>query len=127
MAEVPYDAEAGVHANVGGRVQSEGRPVPRLYACGWSKRGPRGTIGTNRACGVETAAAVLADLATLPAPSGDAEALLNRLALTRGQPLDYAAWRRIDAAERSRGQAAGKPREKFVKIGEMLAAAREAA
>ena len=127
MAGIPYDAEAGIHANIGGRVQAEGRPVPGLYACGWSKRGPRGTIGTNRACGVETAEAVLADLATLPAPSGDGEALLRRLALTRGQPLDYAAWRRIDAAERSRGLAAGKPREKFVTLGEMLAAAREAA
>lgn len=127
MTGVPYDSEGGVHANVGGRVHAEGVPVPGLYACGWSKRGPRGTIGTNRACGVETAEAVLADLAALPAPSGDAEALLARLASEKGPTVDYAAWRRIDMAERSRGQAAGKPREKFVTLGEMLAVASEAA
>ncbi len=123
----PYDADAGIHANVGGRLQADGAVVPGLYACGWSKRGPRGTIGTNRACGVETAEAVLADLAALPTPSGDAETLLARLAAGKGRRIDYAAWRRIDAAERSRGQAVGKPREKFVTLGEMFAIAGEAA
>ncbi|MEH3119792.1 MAG: hypothetical protein PGN25_19975 [Methylorubrum populi] len=111
-------------------VSSIGRrtaPLPGLYACGWSKRGPRGTIGTNRACGVETAEAVLAGLTALPTPAADAEVLLTRFALRKGQTLDHAAWRRIDAAERSRGQAAGKPREKFVTLGEMLAAADAAA
>ncbi|MGU3466300.1 FAD-dependent oxidoreductase [Methylobacterium sp. C33D] len=124
---VPYDAKAGIHANDGGRVLADGVPVPGLYACGWSKRGPQGTIGTNRACGVETAGAVLADLAALPRPLQDADALVRRLAAAKGQTVDYAAWRRIDAAERRRGQAVGKPREKFVTLGEMLAVADEAA
>lgn len=124
---VPYDAGTGTHANVGGRLQADGGAVPGLYACGWSKRGPRGTIGTNRACGVETADAVLADLAALPTPSQDAEAVLGRFAARKGPTVDYAAWRRIDAAERSRGQATGKPREKFVTLSEMLAIAGEAA
>jgi len=124
---VPYDAAAGVHANLGGRIQAAGVPVPGLYACGWSKRGPRGTIGTNRACGVETAAAVLADLAALPAPIGNADALVTNLATRTSHIIDYAAWRRIEAAELARGQAAGKPREKFVTRAEMLAIAGEAA
>jgi ferredoxin/flavodoxin---NADP+ reductase len=124
---IPYDAQAGVHANFGSRIVTDGAPVPGLYACGWSKRGPRGTIGTNRACGVETAAAVLADLADLPAPIGHADALVASLAERTGCRIDYAAWRRIEAAERARGQAAGKPREKFVTRAEMLAVAGEAA
>ena len=45
---MPYDSWRGVHANVGGRVTTEDAVVPGLYVCGWSKRGPSGTIGTNR-------------------------------------------------------------------------------
>ncbi|QDI82324.1 pyridine nucleotide-disulfide oxidoreductase [Methylorubrum populi] len=127
MPGVPYDAQAGVHANVGGRIVMDGAVVPGLYACGWSKRGPLGTIGTNRACGVETASALLADLATLPVPIGNADALMAGLARRTGQIVDYAAWRRIEAAETARGLAAGKPREKFVTRAEMLAVAGEAA
>lgn len=127
MAGIPYDARAGVHANLGGRIVTDGVPVPGLYTCGWSKRGPHGTIGTNRACGVETATAVLADLATLPVPIGNADALVAGLAERAGHSIDYAAWRRIEAAETARGQAAGKPREKFVTRAEMLAVASEAA
>ena len=124
---VPYDAWAGIHVNLGGRIQAEGVPVPGLYTCGWSKRGPHGTIGTNRACGVETATALLADLASLPAPIGNADALFASLAKRTGHILDYAAWRRIEAAEAARGRAVGKPREKFVTRAEMLAVAGVAA
>ncbi|MCP1550287.1 MULTISPECIES: FAD-dependent oxidoreductase [Methylorubrum] len=127
VAGIPYDAQAGVHANLGGRIVTDGVPVPGLYTCGWSKRGPHGTIGTNRACGVETAAAVLADLATLPFPVGSADALVASLAERTGHTIDYAAWRRIEAAETARGQSVGKPREKFVTRAEMLAVAGEAA
>lgn len=127
MPGVPYDGDAGTHANVGGRVTEAGVPVRGLYVCGWSKRGPRGTIGTNRACGVETAAAVMADLAGLPEPIADADAFVARLAWRNGRMVDYAAWRRIDVAEIARGQTSGKPREKFVTLIEMLAAADTAA
>ncbi|MCJ2139562.1 FAD-dependent oxidoreductase [Methylobacterium sp. E-066] len=127
MLGVPYDAATGVHANLGGRIHADHVTMPGLYACGWSKRGPHGTIGTNRACGVETAAAVLDDLAALPAPIGNADALVANLANRSGCTIDYAAWRRIEAAELARGQAAGKPREKFVTRAEMLAIAGEAA
>jgi ferredoxin--NADP+ reductase len=102
-------------------------PVPGLYTCGWSKRGPHGTIGTNRACGVETATALLAELASLPAPIGNADSLVDSLAKRTGHILDYAAWRRIEAPEAARGRAAGKPREKFVTRAEMLAVAGVAA
>lgn len=124
---VPYDAGAGVHANLGGRVRADGVLVPGLYACGWCKRGPQGTIGTNRACAVETVEAVRADLASLPFPARHPDVLLAGLAAQRGRVLDYAAWTRIDAAERQRGLALGKPREKFITLDDMVAAAAAAA
>jgi hypothetical protein len=34
--------------------------------------------------------------------------------------VSYDAWRKIDAAEVARGTAVGKPREKFVRVEEML-------
>jgi len=37
------------------------------------------------------------------------------------RPISYEDWRSIDAAEVARGAAAGKPREKFTRIQEMLA------
>ena len=46
---------------------------------------------------------------------------------TRGvRVVDCEGWRRIDAAERAAGEAAGKPREKFVDVRDMLRAAEAA-
>src|SRR5690606_35704434 len=39
---VPFDERAGRFAN------DEGRILPGLYCVGWARRGPSGTIGTNR-------------------------------------------------------------------------------
>ena len=61
LVGVPYDDRRGVHANIEGRVVLDSAVIPGLYTCGWSKRGPTGTIGTNRACGLATAQTVLAD------------------------------------------------------------------
>jgi ferredoxin--NADP+ reductase len=126
LGGVPYDEVAGVHANVGGRAMTGGTAVPGLYVCGWSKRGPRGTIGTNRACSMETVEAVLADLAVNGrTPHHDADELVAQLAQRKGFSLDYSVWRRINAAEQVRGVAVGKPREKFVSRDDMNAFARQ--
>ena len=80
LAGVPYDEHRGVHANIEGRVVDGSSVIAGLYVCGWSKRGPSGTIGTNRGCGMATAEAVLADLpARAGQRSGDPDALLARL------------------------------------------------
>ncbi|MBS0480010.1 MAG: FAD-dependent oxidoreductase, partial [Proteobacteria bacterium] len=52
---VPYDAKLGRFANVEGRI---GRG---LYAVGWARRGPTGTIGTNRPDGFLIADHIAAD------------------------------------------------------------------
>jgi ferredoxin--NADP+ reductase len=124
LAGVPYNELRGVHANIEGRVTKGSSVVPGLYVCGWSKRGPSGTIGTNRGCGMATAQAVLADL---PARAGqrrrDPDALLARLNTRVARIISYRDWAAIDAAEKRRGAPLGKPREKFVSVPDMLAAA----
>jgi ferredoxin--NADP+ reductase len=113
-----------VHANVEGRVVLDSAAFAGLYACGWSKRGPNGTIGTNRACGLATAQAVLADLpAHALRRSGNPDALLAQLRRRVARVVSYADWAAIDAAEKRRGALLGKPREKFVSVAELLAAA----
>jgi ferredoxin--NADP+ reductase len=124
---VPYDEGRGTHANLHGRVVDGGKRVSGLYVCGWSKRGPQGTIGTNRACSYETAEAVLADLPALVHRTLAAEHPLRgaRPAQYVGKYLDFQDWARINAAEVARGAALGKPREKFVSLEHLYAAARE--
>ena len=123
LAGVPYDMSGGVHANIEGRVVAGTSVVLGLYVCGWSKRGPSGTIGTNRGCGIATAEAVLADLPALAGRrSGNPDALLARLRKRVARIVSFGDWTIIDAAERHRGALLGKPREKFVSVPEMLAA-----
>jgi ferredoxin--NADP+ reductase len=101
----------------------EGKHVAGLYVCGWSKRGPSGTIGTNRGCGIETANAVISDHSeSASADIADSDALLDRVAARVGRIVDFNDWAKIDAAEVARGARVGKPREKFTSIAQMLAA-----
>jgi ferredoxin/flavodoxin---NADP+ reductase len=123
LAGVPYDNLRGVHANIEGRVADGSSVIAGLYVCGWSKRGPSGTIGTNRGCGMATAEAVLADLpARRGRRSGDPDALQARLRQRVARIVSYRDWVAIDAAEKRRGAPLGKPREKFVSVADMLAA-----
>ena len=121
ISGIPYDEARGVHANISGRLAADGGALPGLYVCGWGKRGPQGTIGTNRACSVETVANVLTDLPRLDAPPRHPDSLFAAKSIPRY--VDYPAWGRIDAEEVARGRPKGKPREKFIAIDEMFAAA----
>jgi ferredoxin/flavodoxin---NADP+ reductase len=123
LVGVPYDDLRGVHANIEGRVVIGPSVVAGLYVCGWSKRGPSGTIGTNRGCGMATAEAVLADLpARAGQRSGNPDALLARLRTRVPRIVSFGDWITIDGAEKHRGALLGKPREKFVSVPDMLAA-----
>src|SRR5688500_159873 len=52
---VPFDERQGRFAN------DEGRILPGLYCVGWARRGPSGTIGTNRPDGYATAEQIAED------------------------------------------------------------------
>lgn len=122
---VPFDDRRCVIPHAQGRALDEaGAPVPGVYCTGWIKRGPSGVIGTNKKDAVETADALLADLAAgrLPAPaSPTAEAAEALVAERRPEAVEYAHWQAIDAHERAQGEPHGRPRIKLCSWDELLA------
>jgi NADPH-dependent glutamate synthase beta subunit-like oxidoreductase len=113
---VPYDERGGKFRNEGGIIGN------RLYAVGWARRGPTGTIGTNRPDGYEVAEQVAS---AMPAGSGDdragAEGLKALLAERGVLPTDYDDWRKIEETEIGRARP-GSPREKLVRVEDWLSA-----
>ena len=98
-----------------------GRIAERLYAVGWAARGSTGVIPNNRNDGVAVAKRIAAEVKS---EGREGSAGLDRLLAQRGaRPLDYAACRRIEAAEVA-AAAAPAPRRKFATVAEMLAAAK---
>lgn len=118
---LPFDERTGTVPNVGGRVVRDGVPVPGAYVTGWIKRGPSGVIGTNKGDAVETVAAVLADLPTLPPPAHPEPAALRAALAAHGvRPVDWTAWLRLDAEEVRRGGSRRAERVKVATMAEML-------
>ena len=111
---VPYDEKLGRFAN------DEGRIAPGLYAVGWARRGPTGTIGTNRPDGFLIAEHIAADLAGDSGKPGRPG--LDALLAARGvEPVTFRDWQKIDAAEIANARE-GSPREKFTSIESLLGA-----
>jgi NADPH-dependent glutamate synthase beta subunit-like oxidoreductase len=101
-------------------VNQQGRICERLFAVGWARRGPTGTIGTNRPDGYEVADQVAA--AMPPGSSGDrpgAEGLKHLLQQRGVMPTDYDDWRKIEETEVGQARP-GSPREKFVRVEDWL-------
>jgi ferredoxin--NADP+ reductase len=124
---VPFHDAWGVILNERGRVLDPDtrEPRPGEYCAGWIKRGPTGVIGTNKPDAAETVAAMIEDLEagrvlTPAEPEPEAVEALVR----QRQPhwFSYADWRRLDALEVARGRPLGRPRVKFIRVEEMLAA-----
>lgn len=119
---LPFDEQRGIARNTDGRVE------PGVYVVGWIKRGPLGTIPTNRGDGIAVAELIAADLAMARAQGVSGKpgsAALDALLAERGvKPVSFTDWQHIDAAEVGRA-AAGRPREKFTRIEDMLALCRD--
>ena len=100
-----------------GILGADGSPLRGLYTSGWIKRGPTGVIGTNKPDAGETVRAMLEDLVAGRHcdPERPQREALDALLVARGvRPVGYADWQRIDAAERSAGKSADRPRVKLV-------------
>ena len=127
IRDLPFDEVAAVVPNDGGRVvdPGSGRPVPGAYVAGWIKRGPTGFIGTNKSCACQTVQALVADFnaGKLIDPMTKPEPLAKLVRARRPEVVDSAGWRAIDAAEIARGSDDGRPRNKFIDVADMLAAA----
>ena len=112
---VPFDERAGKFAN------SEGRILPGLYCVGWARRGPSGTIGTNRPDGYGIIELIAEDIG--PGDRKQGRAGFDALAEERGlQLVTFRDWKKIEEAETAAARSES-PREKFVDIESMIAAA----
>ena len=111
---VPYDERGGKFAN------EQGKIADGLYAVGWARRGPTGTIGTNRPDGYEVAEQVAA--AMVPGSDGGQHGGAGLRALLKGrgvEPTSFDDWRKIEAAEVAAARP-GSPREKLVRHADWL-------
>ena len=111
---VPFDERAGRFPN------DEGRILPGLYCVGWAKRGPTGTIGTNRPDGYGVIELVAQDIGAGSRKRGRDG--FDELAASRGLDIvTFRDWQKIEEAEAAAARE-GSPREKFVDIAAMIAA-----
>ena len=114
IPDVPFDERAGRFAN------DDGRILPGLYCVGWARRGPSGTIGTNRPDGFGIIEKIAEDIGVGTGKQGRAG--FDALAQARGlEVVTFRDWKKIEAAEEQRARE-GAPREKFVHVGDMIAA-----
>ena len=101
----------GIFTNEDGKIKD------RLYVVGWAKRGPSGTIPTNRSEAQQVAQKIATEVqdAMRPGRAG----VLPLLEQRQVRWTDYAAWRRIDTAELARANSE-RCRTKFSSLAEML-------
>jgi NADPH-dependent glutamate synthase beta subunit-like oxidoreductase len=111
---VPYEHGRGRFANADGRI------LPGLYCVGWARRGPSGTIGTNRPDGYAIVDLVAEDIGTGGGKAGrpGLDALLESRSV---EVVTFRDWQKIEEAEIARARE-GAPREKFVAVVDMLSA-----
>ncbi|ANU07791.1 FAD-dependent oxidoreductase [Paraurantiacibacter namhicola] len=115
---VPFDERAGRFAN------DEGRIMPGLYCVGWARRGPSGTIGTNRPDGYSVVEKVREDIESGALGPGRkrGRAGFDELAEERGIDIvTFRDWKKIEEAEAAAARE-GSPREKFVDVEAMIRA-----
>jgi NADPH-dependent glutamate synthase beta subunit-like oxidoreductase len=111
---VPFEHGRGRFAS------DEGRILPGLYCVGWARRGPSGTIGTNRPDGYAIVDLIAEDIGDGDGKGG--RAALDRLLASRNSDLvTFNDWKKIEEAEKARARD-GAPREKFTSIEEMIGA-----
>lgn len=99
----------------------EGKIEDRLYVTGWARRGPSGTIGTNRPDGQGVANRVLEEVKPGGKPG---RAGLDALVKERNiEIVTFKEWKKIEAAE-EKAASEEAPRQKFHDIDEMVKTAK---
>ncbi|RGP40424.1 Ferredoxin--NADP(+) reductase [Altererythrobacter insulae] len=116
IPDVPFDERAGKFAN------DDGRILPGLYCVGWAKRGPSGTIGTNRPDGYNVVELISEDMegGVLGRANKHGRAAFDELAKKRDLDIvTFKDWKKIEEAEEAAARS-GAPREKFVNVEAMM-------
>jgi NADPH-dependent glutamate synthase beta subunit-like oxidoreductase len=104
--------------------QRRGPHPAGLYCVGWARRGPSGTIGTNRPDGFSVVEKIAEDIAAglLGHGGKPGRAGFDEIAAARGlDVVTFRDWKKIEAEEEARARA-DAPREKFVDVAEMIKA-----
>ena len=115
---VPFEEREGRFAN------DEGRILPGLYCVGWARRGPSGTIGTNRPDGYSVIERIAEDMGAGALGNGGKSGRegFDELAKVRDLHIvTFRDWKKIEEAEEKAARE-GAPREKFVDIAAMIRA-----
>ena len=118
IPDVPFDERMGRFAN------DEGRILTGLYCVGWARRGPSGTIGTNRPDGYGVIEKIAEDMGAgkLGRAGKTGRAGFDELASARGlDVVTFRDWKKIEEAEAAAARD-GSPREKFVDVEAMIRA-----
>lgn len=118
ISDVPFDERAGCFAN------DEGRILPGIYCVGWARRGPSGTIGTNRPDGFGVVEKIAEDIESGALGRADKPGRAGFDTLASERALDivtFRDWKKIEEAEEQAARE-GAPREKFVDIAAMIRA-----
>ena len=124
---IDFDQRRGIIPNDShGRVTSlaeDGTGIPGLYCSGWVKRGPAGVIANTMEDAFDTAESIAQDWEygdPFMSDLGGWDALQQRAAVKSLRSVTWDDWKKIDAAEKKRGEGKGKEREKFTSISKML-------
>ncbi|KAM3592737.1 uncharacterized protein V6R79_024123 [Siganus canaliculatus] len=122
---VPFDSNRAIVPNSMGRVQQ----AAGLYCSGWLKTGPTGVIATTMNNSFDTARSLVEDMDSgaldISAARPGSQSIQDLLEKRGVKSVLFADWEKIDGVETSRGEVAGKPREKLLSVKEMLQVARQ--
>jgi len=114
LEDIPYDIDRGIFRSKEGKIRDG------LYCVGWARRGPTGTIGTNKPDGVGIAAKILSEVQPAGKEGRDGlDALISQRDL---HIVTFKDWEKIDTAEIA-AAAGGAPRVKFTEIDTMVSIA----
>ena len=124
---VPFHEKWGIIPNERGRVidSKTQQFVSGQYVVGWIKRGPSGLVGDNKPDSAETVRCMLEDIDGKVAPVSEDKQpqAIERLLSSRNIVyLTFSDWKKLDALESENGKTAGKIRDKFVNLSDMLRA-----